>query len=106
MCVYCTAFELLIPWSQRSLMELAAMNIEIVHHQMDRLRCRVLQRLLVHHSRKPESRTIRRRKGKMATGLGLQCAKNIGRATPLVRYPVLPSALAGPETQGGHLRAE
>jgi hypothetical protein len=65
------------------------MNIEVVHHEMDRLSCRVLQRQFADASRKLKSGTIRRRKGEMATGLRLYRAENIGRATPFV-FAILP----------------
>src|SRR5215472_2436835 len=62
----------------------AAMDVQVVHHQMDGLRVRVGQCQADRHPGALEARTIRRREGEVTPGLRLYCAENVGRSAALV----------------------
>jgi hypothetical protein len=67
---------------------LAAMNIEIVQHQVDGLGLRVLEDDFEDCLGEFRGRTIRRREGEMAAGFGFYRAENIG--SPLTPVFVIP----------------
>src|ERR1035437_1468287 len=73
---------------------LAAVDVEVIHDEMDGVCLRVLHRQLAGDAGEFECRAIRCGEGEMPPGLRLYSAKHIGRAAPFVlaippRFPPL-----------------
>src|SRR5579863_4835161 len=75
---------------------LPAMNVEIVHHDVNRSRRRVTAYYGVHGSGKFRSGAIRRGQGEMPSGLRLHGTEDVRRAAPFVLVvPLGDSARSG-----------
>jgi hypothetical protein len=75
----------------------AAMDVQIIHDQMDGLGLHVLCGNFEGHLSELQPRTIRRREGEMAARFGFYRAENTGRPAPLILAipPCLPSWQCG-----------
>lgn len=63
---------------------LPAMDVEIVHYQVNGLRIRIFQRQSDDNLSELKSRTVRCREGEMPTRFRLYCAEHIGSAATLI----------------------